>query len=337
MSFPAKRSIRWCLLIPVEVQCEYAGSSQAGYYTDLEKAVEVRQVYPERFYQTTGYRPPVSYDTPVTAYEGVAALGGELVFPRDHQPMIRNQGRVLTSPEQIDKLTVPDPWQCARFNRHVAWYRDLVRRFGVRYGERVGGGLAGQEGPVTTAVLLRGQDFLVDCLLDQQRAHHLMAVCTGMFVRWVRAAQEVTGISASVASIADDYAGLLGPDLWPEFVLPYYERIIAALGPDGCSLHTELVRRQHLSLLRALDLVAINFSENQYLSIEDVFEELPGVPFGWHILTVSEMQQGTPSAIRRRFREIVDAGVDEVRCELTVSTPPENIRAFLDIARGMAS
>ena len=121
-----------------------------------------------------------------------------------------------------------------------------------------------------------------------------------------------------------------GPDKWPTYVLPYYRRIIEALGPEGCWMHSELLRREHLPLLRDLGLVEINFAEDQYLTIQDVQAELPGVPFGWHILCVSEMQQGTPDLIRRRYREIVVTGVDEGRCELTVGTPPENIRAFLE-------
>jgi uroporphyrinogen-III decarboxylase len=330
MPTPNQRPIRWAFLIPVEVQCEYTGIPQGAYYTDLAKTIAVCEQYPERFEAATGYRPPLVYSTPVTAYEGVAALGGDLLFPDEHQPMIRNQGRVLTF-EQIDALTVPDPWRSPRFQRHVAWHRELKRRFG----DLARPGVAGQEGPVTTAGLLRGPDFLLDCLVDPARAHRLLDVCTETFIRWTRVSQEVDGLLPGVIGIADDYAGMLGPDLWPEFVLPYYRCIIEALGPQGCWMHTELVRRAHLPLLRQLKLTGLNFSENQYLTPQDVFEECPGVPFGWHILTVAEMQQGTPASIQARYREIVAAGVDEVRCELTVHTPPANVRAFLEIARAL--
>ncbi len=322
------RRIVGSLSIPVEVQCEYAGIPQGEYYTDLERAIEVARLYPERFEAATGYRPPSPPTLPIVAYEGVAALGGQLVFPREHQPMIANQGHVLDAPEAVDRLVPADPWRNPRFLRHLDWYRQLRERFPE---ERIGFS-AGQEGPVTTAGLLRGQTFFLDCLEDPARAHHLLEVCTETFIQWTRAADEVTGTTRRTAGIADDYAGLLSPRLWPEFVLPYYRRIAEALGPDGWSLHTELVRREHLPLLRDLGLKHINFSEDQYLRPRDVFELLPGVPFDWHILTVSEMQQGTPESVQRRFREIVAAGVCHVRCELTVDTPPENVRAFLEVA-----
>jgi uroporphyrinogen-III decarboxylase len=314
------------LLIPPEVKCEYAGIAVGDYYTDLEQAIRVVETFPGRFEEATGYRPTVSYGVPVTPYEGVAALGGRLSFPRDHQVMLLNQGRVISSPEQVDGLTVPDPWDDERFRLHVEQLRELKER----YGERAGGGIAGQEGPVTTAGLLRGQEFYVDCATDPARAHRMLEVCTEMFIRWNRASSKVSGDTPSVVGIADDYAGMLGPHMWPDYVLPYYRRIADELGPEGCRIHTELVRREHLRTLQGLNLKGINFSEDQYLAIEDVQDELPGVPFGWHIKTVSEMLQGTPDLIRCRYREIVEAGVTNVLCELTVGTPPQNIRAFLD-------
>jgi uroporphyrinogen-III decarboxylase len=331
MSDHEEREIKWHLLIPAEVQCEYAGVHQSDYYSDIEKTIEVCQIYPKRFETATGYSSPISYSAPVTAYEGVAALGGELVLSKDHQPMIRDQGRVLVSLEQVDKLEAPDPWQNRRFLRHVGLYRELKRRFG----DQVSGGLAGQEGPITTAGLLRGEEFFFDCMANPAHAHRLLDVCTEVFIRWTRASQKVTEETANVVAICDDYAGMLGPDLWPEFVLPYYRRIIDALGPNGCWMHTELVHRQHLPLLRDMNIIYINFAENQYITIRDVFEELPKTPFGWHILSVKDMLQGTPASIKARYREIVAAGVNEVRCELTVGTPPENICAFVDIAREM--
>lgn len=319
--------VKGSLQIPPEVKCEYAGVSQGAFHTDLEAAIQVFERFPERFEAATGHRVPLSYSVPGTAYEGVAALGGRLVFPEDHQSMIANQGRILTTPGKVDALRVPDPWQSDRFRLQVDQYHELRRRFG----DLAGGGMGGQEGPITTAGLLRGEQFFVDCAVDPDRAHRLLDVCTEMFIHWRRVTMEITGAARpATAGICDDYAGMLGPDMWPQYVIPYYARIVDELGPEGCRIHTELVRREHLRLLKGLNLKGINVSEDQYLTIDDVQDELPGVPFGWHIKTVSEMLQGTPDLIRRRYREIVEAGVTNVLCELTVGTPPENIRAFLD-------
>jgi uroporphyrinogen-III decarboxylase len=326
------KPIQWTLAIPTEVRCEYAGIPQSDYYTDIEQAIRVGQDFPPVFEKATGYLPETTFTVPVTAYEGVAALGGNLVFPAEHQPMIRNQGHVLDD-LALDSAIVPDPYLDQRFLQHVDWLGELGRRFPKRV---VRGGLAGQEGPVTTAGLLRGERFFFDCLDNPQRAHHLLNLCTGMFIRWTQADRSVCEYQPTVVGIADDYAGLLNPALWPEFVLPYYQRICGALGPAGCALHSELMRAQHLPLLHELPLISLNLGENQYLQPEDVALELPNVPFGWHVLAVAEMLQGTPESIRQRFKELVQRGVRHVLVELAVGTPPENVRAFVEVGRELA-
>ena len=319
--------IPWRIAIPAEVRCEYAGTRQGAYYTDLGTYLHTEEVFPDRFERATGYRPPSSLGVPVPAYEGVAALGGELLFPEAHQPMIRNQGQILTTPQAIDALQVPDPRQGERFQRHVETWRTLRRRFPDRQVSLS----PGQEGPVTTAVLLRGTAFFTDCLLDPERAHHLLSACTDTYIAFVRAVREVTGApQEGSVGIADDHAGNLSPEMWPTFVLPYYERIYTQLGATRRSMHTELVRPAHLPLLRQLDLDHLNFGENQYIAVRDVVQALD-VPFDWHIKTVPEMLQGTPEQIQAAYRQAVADGAPEMVCELTVGTPVENIRAFVEV------
>ena len=57
------------------------GHAQGDYYTDLETYLHTERRFPALFEGATGYRPPSSLGVPVPAYEGVAALGGELLFP----------------------------------------------------------------------------------------------------------------------------------------------------------------------------------------------------------------------------------------------------------------
>jgi uroporphyrinogen-III decarboxylase len=324
-----RRSISWRLNIPAEVRCEYAGTQQGDYYTHLDAYLETELAFPARFARATGYRPAPNWGVPVPAYEGVAALGGELIFPAAHQPMIRNQGRIVETPKQVEALRVPDPRACPRFQENLRRWHELRRRLpGCSVGLS-----AGQEGPVTTAVLLRGTAFFEDCLVDPESAHRLLSVCTDTYVAFARAVREATGApdEGSVA-IADDHAGNLSPAMWPQFVLPYYERIYDQLGATRRSMHTELVRREHLPLLASLGLDHVNFGENQYLAVREVADALQ-VPFDWHIKAVSEMLQGTPAQIQAAYHQAVADGAPAMACELTVGTPPENIRAFLSVAR----
>jgi uroporphyrinogen-III decarboxylase len=196
------------------------------------------------------------YPTPATAYEGVVALGGELIFPQHHQPMLVNQGRIITRVEQVDTLRVPAPDSQPRFRQILAWHNALKSR----YGTAASPGIAGQEGPITTAVLLQGREFFIDCLDDPMRAHKLLEVCTEMFILWNKRSRKEDKVNADTAMICDHHAGLIRPDLWDEFVIPYYARIAEELGPNGLWLHTELVNASHLPHLQTLDLVGVNFA-----------------------------------------------------------------------------
>ncbi len=160
-----QRPVKWILAIPVEVMCEYTGIPQGDYYRDLGATVAVNDRFPGLFEEATGYRPPTVHPTPVTAYEGVAALGGELAFPRDHQPQVVNLGRVLERSRDVDRLEVPAFDSTPRCRRHLDWHAELKRRYPATASNMS----AGQEGPVTTAVLLRGERFFLDCLDDPPR------------------------------------------------------------------------------------------------------------------------------------------------------------------------
>ena len=100
-------------------------------------------------------------------------------------------------------------------------------------------------------------------------------------------------------------------------------------------MHTELVRREHLPLLVQVGLGHLNFGENQYVTVRDVVEVLD-VPFDWHIKSVSRMLQGSPNEIDAAYRQAVADGAPEMCCELAVGTPPENVRAYIAVARELA-
>jgi len=321
------RGIRWSIAIPPEVKCEYAGTSIGEYFQDIEVMLETEEVSRQKFVDLYQYDPGEYLYVPLTAYEGVAALGAQLVFTDEHEVMIHNQGNILLSIDQINTLKPADPSKYPRFDWAIEAYGELKKKFP----NKPIGLSAGQEGPVTTAVLLRGTQFFLDCYDAPELAHKLLNVVTETFLRFNLAVRKVTGQNSGAVGIADDHAGNLTPKMWDEFVLPYYERIYSELGTRTRVMHTELVRREHLAYLKKLKLALIDFGEDQYLTVKDALTL--GVPFSWHIKTCQVMLMGNPDLVKQSYEQAVTEGAKAILTELCVGVPPENIRAFIEIAK----
>ncbi|MBN1352817.1 hypothetical protein JXJ21_25735 [candidate division KSB1 bacterium] len=323
----APDGVQWTIAIPPEVKCEYAETSIGEYFQNIDVMLITEQRCREKFIERYEYDPGEYYYVPFTAYEGVAALGATLVFTDQHEVMIENQGNILTEPAHVMALAPADPWKYPRF----VWGAESYRQMKTRFPDKSVGISPGQEGPVTSAVLLRGTRFFMDCYDAPELAHRLLSVVTDTFIHFCEAVSEVTGQRSTALGIADDHSGNLAPQMWDEFVLPYYERIYSELDIETRVMHSELVRREHFPYLEKLNLSQIDLGEDPYISVADALSL--GKPFFWHIKTCQEMLMGNPDSIKRAYENAVNEGAKGILTELSVGVPPENIRAFIDVAR----
>ena len=320
--------VRWYLAIPPEVSTEYVDTRLGDYYGRAEVMLRTQLSARERFRSLYGVdigEPHVA----VPAYVGVAALGAELVLPYDHAPMLANQGRALPDERSVLALAPAEPEASAWLHRYLGIREELAQSLG--YYPSIG---AGQEGPITSAVLLRGSGFYLDLLDNPAVAHHLLDVVTETYIRFVRYVRRVNGQAEQGAvGIADDMAGTMSPAMWPEFVVPYWERIYEALGPGPRTVHTELLHREHLRFLKPIGIASYDPGNDQYLTVYDVVAGAGDMDFSWNLFTVRDMLEGTPESIRALYTEAVAAGARHMMTELCRGTARENVHAFVEIAR----
>ena len=314
--------------VPPEVTTEYAGTKLGAYYTDgatmLHTQLTAREILRARF----GCAPVrVVADPP--AYIGVAVFGAELVFPEDDPPQIR--GYPLRDVAAIDRLKIPPVYYATSAMRP---YWDIYEWMQTQVSEPVGLG-TGIEGPITSAKLLRGQDFFSDLYLHPSAAHRLLEVVTESFIAFSRENRRRRGVPEDQGGtgICDDFAGLISPAMWPEFVVPYYERIYAAFGDGPRSTHSELLRPGHLRFLLDLGLTSFDPGQDQYLTVSSIREAAPGLPFTWNLHTIRDMKEGTPERIAALCRQAIAAGAPALMAEFCRGTPPENMEAFLAVGR----
>lgn len=320
--------VRWRLAVPPEVETEYVGTKLGPYYTEAGVAVDTqvraREVF-NRLYGVDIGEPGV----PVPAYVGVAALGADMVLPDDHPPMVANQGHILADRQAVLALRPATPESSTWLGRYLEMRDEMTHILGKM--PPLG---AGQEGPITSAVLLRGDQFFIDVLDEPEVAHHLLGVVTQTYISFVRHVRRLNGQEETgAAGIADDMAGMLPPALWPEFVLPYWERIYQELGPGRRSVHTELLRPGHLHFLTELGMDAYDPGNDQYLEVTDVVPLVGTMDVSWNLYTVRDMLNGTPDTIRTTYENAVAAGMKTMMCELCRATPRENVHAFVEVGR----
>ena len=214
---------------------------------------------------------------------------------------------------------------------YIAMHAAMRKRLGPNVKLGLGGGW---QGPVTSAVLLRGHDFFADLYLHPDAARALLDIVTESIIRFEREVRRFLNEDAKGGiAIHDDFAGLISPAMFPEFVIQYWRRIYEAFGEGPRPWHSELLRREHIPLLDGLGITHINFGEDQYIDVRDVVETTK-LPFSWNVRTVKHMLQGTPKTVREAYLEAVADGAPEMVTDLCArGIPPENIRAFVEVAR----
>jgi len=317
----------WRIALPDEVLAEYAGTRLGEYFTDARCMYETQVRGAERFNEMCGY--PVAAAAPhvaVPAYVQAATLGSTLVINQDLVPMLVEDGARTRA--DIARLRLPDRYlETEEMGRYVRIWEEV----GAIHGGPVGLG-PGLEGPVTTAKLVRGQEFFVDVYEDPAAAHALLELSTESHIRFFAEVMEFLGRPYGDAKgIADDFSGLLSPGLYAEFAQPYHRRVYEELGKESRSLHSELLRRDHLKFLPELGIDVFDPGQDQYLDLAALREELEphGIAF-WHNVKTVGALEGTPEQLRAEVDQAVAGGATRIMVELTPRTPTENVRAILE-------
>lgn len=161
----------------------------------------------------------------------------EVTWSENQPPKCRHP---LTEPGQVDELEVPDP--SAGLNaRKIEWYHAMVKAagdFDVRLNGRpldVRITLDHPGGPIPSAFALAGSNLFLWMAMEPERVHRLMDVVTESHMRCVRFFDEMMGRDPShPVGLGCDTAEMIGPDMFREFVVPYYLRIWDVYeGPRG--------------------------------------------------------------------------------------------------------
>lgn len=320
------RGVKWRIYVPAEVITEYAGVKLREYYTNPEIMLRSQLKVRDIFNKIYGLPDAVTVSPDYGSYVEASMLGLKIIFPEDGVPW--PEGPILKSIKDVNKLKILNPYKEGLMSRAIQTYYYMKEKVGKRINIELGG----TEGPITTAVLLRGQEFFVDLYLYPKKVHKLLEIVTEVSLMLREVIEKVTGEPIRSTGIADDYSGMLSPDQYIEFAFPYQKEIYNVFGKEERIFHCELLRKEHLKFLSQLGVTFYDPGGDQYLTIKDIKEEID-IPFSWNIKAFHTLLYGTPESIKREYRQAVADGAPWIVTELVRKIPPENIRAFIEVAK----
>ena len=258
---------------------------------------------------------------------------GSVDWFTDQGPAINEERAALADKLRLRSFKLPDPLGGGRMHDRVKSIELMRRTAGP--GMSIVGWI---EGPLALAAELRGLNtIMLDFGDDPQFAHDLLAFCADVALAYAPA-QIAAG--ADTLGMSDAAAGLIGPDLYEEFLWPQQKRVLETLRRN----HPDVLLRQHMCgridrlypkmAQLPIDIYEIDFPANLALAREQLG---PTRTLAGNVSTITDLLEGTPERVYeacRRCHEtsgryfIVGAG-----CEISPLTPPENVRAMVAYAR----
>ena len=258
---------------------------------------------------------------------------GAIVQYFDNQPPAIDESRArLGDKAELLTLPMPDPLGGGRMHDRVRGVEALKSRV---LDDRLVEGWV--EGPCAEASDLRGiNTFMMDLYEDPAFARDLLAFTTELALRFGRAQIQA---GADIIGVGDAAASLIGPQLYDEFVWPQQCALIRGLREAGASVRLHVCGNT-TSILDGMGKTGsamIDLDSPVSMAAARAAMGDEQVLLG-NIDPVRVLRDGSPRDVSNAIaachrdagaRYIVGAG-----CEVPRGTPPENLRAMHEYARG---
>jgi hypothetical protein len=263
------------------------------------------------------------------SYTYISALGAAVIFPAGSEP---NVAPLIRSAEDIDAIEEPADYLASGVApQRLETMRELARR---RPDAEFN--LDRAEGPLTSAALLMGQDFFRLPYEDPARAHRLLGFVVRSSLNYNRAVRRFLGEpeAPGAVGLCDDFAGIFPPEVFAEFVVPYWEETYAGQNATERHLHSELLREGHLPFLAELGIATFDPSADQYVTPEFLRAHCP-VPFTARI-QAWDIRDKSPRELQAIYRRVATAAPVQIAFYMTHLADEDKIRALLEVARELA-
>ena len=258
-------------------------------------------------------------------------LGAAVEWFDDQPPAIVESRALLADKAALPRLRLPDPSAPGRMRDRVKAVRLLAERSGAN---RIVEGWV--EGPCAMGADLRGLNTLMlDFFDDAPFVEALFEFTVRMEIEFARAQIEA---GATLIGIGDAAASLVGPKLYTQYVLPYEQRLIAAIQAIGAPVRLHICGNTKRIVegmgLTGADIVDLDFPTP--LGHARKAMKQTQVLLG-NIDPVRELRDGTPESVEAALaechRQAGAAYICGAGCEIPRGTPIANVEAMTRFAR----
>lgn len=300
---------------------EYARMSYRDYYASpanmLEAQLRTRALAEEKFGIGCFVVPAV--DTPaatLASYLGMPIVETEA----DELPYVDVAAPLLRQADDADGIALGDPRTTGLMARRwEAWQYYRAHGHKVRLGGH-GGGI------VTTAHEISGGGILHWLVDEPEAAGRVLDLVTRADLS-LRAFDESLCGPTDSAYTGDDFSGLLSPEMYRQFAIPYYARFYA--GRSDRFMHSELLRADHLRIARdLLGITCFHGAGCKNLTLAEL-HAIMGAGF-WTQVTPQELAELSPRELSELIKRYADSGCGYVQLYPGRGTPDVNMRCAIE-------
>jgi hypothetical protein len=133
------------------------------------------------------------------------------------------------------------------------------------------------------------------------------------FCHFINRVNGIPEVNPNGAGLCDDFASLISPNMWPEFVIPYWNQYYEKITTGKRWLHCENLAPEHIKYLKEVNLSHFQPSVSKMLTIENI-KENTDVPFDW-LLYAFEIIEMNDLQIEEWVDKTVQAGITHVRTQ----------------------
>ncbi len=251
------------------------------------------------------------------SYGHLVSIGAPYILPEDSEPNVRPFVHSIEEAVAYMRKIAGIDFGANDMCRH---YLEVNRHLRDAFPDAPILPLAGygMEGIITTAVLMRGQDIFIDMFEEPELTHEYFALLNQSIIDFCHWQSRINGqppVSSTGAYLADDFAALVPPRLWDEFVVPYWDAYYSARATGSYRfLHCEGMSPEQLKYLSHAHITRFQPSVSDKLTLQNVKAELD-IPFDW-LLYAWKLCDMTDEQIEAWVDETVQAGVFKIRTQM---------------------